>query len=196
MDFEGVQNYVIRTLEENLDTRLTYHNLAHTIDVMTAAMRLADMENVNGHDRNLLKTAALMHDMGMVRTYRDHETASTEISMEVLPDFGYTSKDIETINNMILATRIPQTANNKLEEILCDADLDYLGRDDFHILSLSLKYEWDTMDINPTSLREWYQIQVDFLSSHKYFTKSAIKLRQAIKAEYLDQIVEICQFKK
>jgi hypothetical protein len=196
MDVEGVQKYVINTLEENLDPRLTYHNLSHTIDVMTAAMRLADMENVNGHDRELLKTAALMHDMGMLRTYQDHEYASTEIASEVLPDFGYSDENIESINKMILATRIPQSAGNILEEILCDADLDYLGRDDFHILSLSLKYEWDTMNINPTSLREWYQIQVDFLSSHKYFTNSAKKLRQAAKSSYLDQIVEICQFKK
>jgi HD superfamily phosphodiesterase len=196
MNVESLQNYVIETLEENLDPRLTYHNAAHTIDVMTSAMRLADMENVNGHDRELLKTAALVHDMGMLRTYRDHEDESIAIAREILPGFGYNDEQLEKITKMILATRIPQSATNILEEILCDADLDYLGRDDYHILSLSLKYEWDLMEINPTSLREWYQVQVDFLSSHKYFTASAKKLRQSKKIEYLDQIVEICQFKK
>ncbi len=196
MDVEGLQKYIIELLEENLDPRLTYHGITHTIDVMTSAMRLADMEELNGRSRDLLKSAALLHDIGMLHKYEDHEFESAEMAEEILPGFDYEKKDIDEIKEMILSTRIPQSAANKLQKILCDADLDYLGRDDFHILSLSLKYEWDTMQINPTTLREWYQIQVDFLTNHEYFTESAQKLRNDKKMEFLDQIKEICQFKK
>ena len=35
------------------------------------------------------------------------------------------------------ATKIPQTPLTKLEEIICDADLDYLGREDFFEISRS-----------------------------------------------------------
>ncbi len=196
MYVESLQKYIIELLEENLDPRLTYHSPTHTIDVMTSAMRLADMEKLNGHNRDLLKTAALLHDIGMLHKYEEHEVESAEMAGEILPGFGYKEENIDEIKEMILSTRIPQSATSKLQRILCDADLDYLGRDDYHILSLSLKYEWDTMQINPTTLREWYQLQVDFLTNHEYFTKSAHKLRNDKKMEFLDQIKEICQFKK
>lgn len=196
MDVEGLQDYILNKLDEELDPRMTYHNSGHTLDVMISAMRLAEMEKVNGYEKDLLRSAALIHDTGMLRTYSDHEDASCEIGREILPQFGYSEEEVEKIIEMIMSTKLPQSAKNISEKILCDADLDYLGRDDFHMLSFSLKYEWDTMGINPTTLNEWYHIQVEFLSSHAYYTDSARNLRQAKKEQFLNQIREICEFKK
>jgi uncharacterized protein len=79
----------------------------------------------------LLKTACLFHDIGFTISGQDHEERGCEIAEEVLPDLNYDSDQINRIKGMIMATKIPQTPNNKLEQIICDADLDYLGRDDF-----------------------------------------------------------------
>ena len=54
------------------------------------------------------------------------------MAREILPAYGLTRDQIDTICGMIMATRIPQSPSNQLERILCDADLDYLGRDDFY----------------------------------------------------------------
>src|SRR6186713_2897321 len=43
----------------------------------------------------------------------------------------YAEEEADRICNMILATRIPQLPKTHLEEIMCDADLDYLGRNDY-----------------------------------------------------------------
>jgi uncharacterized protein len=192
MNLEGARKFILKKMEKELDPRLAYHSVEHTLDVYDAVNRLAEMEGVDNHEMNLLKTAAIYHDCGMLRTYIGHEEAGTEIVQEVLPGFSYGQQDIEVINNMIMTTKLPQNAMTLQEMILCDADLDYLGRNDFQMISMRLKYEWDVLDIKPTTLKEWYQIQIQFLESHRYFTASAIALRQDLKEKHLSQIQEIC----
>ena len=41
-----------------------------------------------------------------------------------------------------MATKMPQRPKNLLQQIICDADLDYLGRNDFFILSEKLHKEF------------------------------------------------------
>jgi len=106
---------------------------------------------------------------------------------DILPKYGYTPEQIEQVKELIYATIIPHQPKNKLEKIICDADLDYLGRDDFYEISDSLRRELrDHGKIN--SDRLWDEIQVKFLTQHKYFTKSAIKMRTAKKEEHLQAI--------
>lgn len=81
---------------------------------------------------------------------------------------------------MIMATRLPQSPLSKLAEILCDADLDYLGREDFFEIADTLKREWMQMDFI-SSDTEWNQKQLGFLSSHTYFTESAMVNRDVGK---------------
>jgi len=64
------------------------------------------------------------------------------------------------------------------------------------MISHQLKYEWDVLGINPTTLNEWYQIQINFLSNHEFFTDSALRMRKAGKQKNLDEIREICALKK
>jgi predicted metal-dependent HD superfamily phosphohydrolase len=127
----------------------------------------------------------------MLKTYIGHEFASTELTEEFLPGFGYSPSQIARINKMIMTTKLPQSATGKLEQILCDADLDYLGRDDFFMIAHRLKFEWVVQNFKPTTLQEWYLLQISFLTNHRYFTKSAIESREEKKQENLLQIKEI-----
>ncbi len=196
MNYEGAKKFILHKLEKELDPRLTYHSLAHTLDVLESAVRIAEMEKIPAKDILLLKTACLFHDSGMLVTYRGHEEASVEICRHTLPQFNYNEEDTETVCNMIKTTKLPQCAVGISDKILCDADLDYLGRPDFFMIAHRLKYEWDILGIYKTTLTQWYQIQLDFLSKHQYFTKSAITLRQSYKLENLRQIQFICNHEK
>lgn len=191
MDFTGAKKYILKELEAKQNPNLVYHSLEHTLDVLKSAINIAEMEGVSGKDLILLKTASLYHDSGMLLRYIGHEEASVEIINEVLPRFDFTDKEIDTIANMIRTTKLPQEADTFLAQILCDADLDYLGRDDFFMIAHRLRYEWNTLDINKLTLHEWYQLQINFLESHEYFTKCAIKLRQKKKMENLKQIKDL-----
>jgi len=191
MNFEGAKNFILNKLSRELDPRLAYHSVGHTLDVHDSAVRIANLEKISDDDILLLRTAALFHDSGMLITYKGHEEASVNIINDILPKFNYSDEQIERIGAMVHTTKLPQSADERLSMILCDADLDYLGREDYFMICHQLKFEWDVLNINPTSLKEWYELQIKFVGSHKYFTASAMATREEKKLLNLAQIKEI-----
>lgn len=195
MDFEGAKKYTLERLTNELNEKLHYHSVEHTIDVLDAVTRIAKLEKVNSHDLILLKTAALFHDIGFIETYKGHEEASIKIAYEVLPGYGYSDADLKIIEGLIRSTEIPQTPKTHLEEIMADSDLDYLGRDDLYVIGQRLQYEWQLHGIIST-LREWHEKQLRFLKVHNYFTKSAQKLRNKRKQENIKELETLMCVKK
>lgn len=191
MDYTGAKDFIVRKLREELKPELLYHSIEHTFDVLESAERIGTLENINGHEITLLKTAALFHDSGMLIQYIGHEEASTVLTKKYLPEFGYSDDDIRIINDMIMTTKLPQSAQTHLEKILCDADLDYLGRDDFFMIAHRLRYEWNKLEINQTNLLKWYEMQYNFLTNHKYFTKAALSTRNEKKAQNIADVKEL-----
>jgi uncharacterized protein len=191
MDFIRASEYIIQRLRAELSPALYYHCVEHTIDVYEATLRLNESENIDAHSRKLIETAALFHDAGMVIQYSNHEARSVDLIRESLPGFGYTKTEIDEISRLIMVTRLPQRAITLHEQIICDADLDYLGRDDFFIHSFRLKLEWQVNRIKITTLREWLDIQIRFLTEHHYFTNSAILLRNEKKLRLLEELKQL-----
>jgi predicted metal-dependent HD superfamily phosphohydrolase len=191
MDFENLKKDVLQMLLQELRPELHYHDINHTLDVYNSAERLARLEGVSADEELLIKAAALLHDSGMLRAYEGHEKASCQIAREMLPKYGYSEEIIGQICRMIVTTQLPQKAVTLSEKILCDADLDYLGRDDFFMIAQRLKLEWNQQKLHVTTLKEWYQLQVKFLEAHTYFTASARATRYEGKQKNLNQIKEI-----
>lgn len=190
MNFTEARNYTLNRLIKELPANLFYHDLNHTLDVCKAIDELCEEENIRGEDLILLKTAGIMHDIGFIEQYFNNEPVAVRIAMEVLPSFDYSDEQIRIISNLILATRVPQKPNNLLEMVICDADLDYLGRSDFFIISDSLKREWMANGI-VSSADEFNRKQVDFFHQHHYFTRSAREKRNAQKQEHLKEIRKV-----
>lgn len=187
MQFEEAGRYVISLLTNKLPANLYYHNLGHTLEVYNAAERLGKAEGVTGKEMKLLLTAAWFHDSGQIGGSSDHEIISCMIAREVLPQFEYTTGDIERICAIIMATKLPQSPTDYLGEILADADLDYLGSDDFFATSEKLYQELFSLG-NVKSKKEWNRKQVKFLSGHSYFTKTARAERNTKKEHNLKLI--------
>ena len=187
MEYEKIKKIILKELKENLPEHLSYHSVMHVKDVINAVEEIAVAENVGGEDLMLLKTAALFHDSGFLYGAKDHEQKSCEIAQKYLLDYGYSQPQIDKIKGMIMATKIPQSPNNKLEEILADADLDYLGRDDFFKIGDKLFDELTMFGI-VNSERDWNLLQEKFLESHHFFTKTAINNRNQKKQENLEII--------
>lgn len=182
-------DHVMNGLLPRLSKDLTYHSIHHTRDVVDQALRIAELQGIGDESELfLLKTAALYHDTGFLNTYRGHEEESCKLAENDLPAFGLTDLQIERIKGMIRATRLPQDPQNIMEEIICDADLDYLGRPDFFTIAQKLYLEMKAKGKVNTE-KEWDQIQVGFLKSHKYFTSSSQQDREPLKSKHL-QILE------
>ena len=187
MRYEEAYSFLIKKMEIGLPSYLTYHNIQHTKNVIAAAEHLAAKENISGDKLTMLKTAALFHDAGFLQDHQDHETLSCKIATKQLTEFGYSDGQIENICEIIMATKLPQSPKNHLAEIICDADLFYLGSDEYAAIAEKLYNEYEKLGI-VKSQEEWQQKQSAFLSSHQYFTDTAKKEREAQKQKTLRAI--------
>jgi len=179
----------MKMLRENLPLNLYYHCPDHTIDVIQAAERIASSERVSPNDILLIKTAALFHDTGYVRDMREHEKNGCDIAKEMLAPHHVDASEIDIICGLIMATKVPQAPKNKLEEIICDADLDYLGRDDYFTIAENLHREFTAFD-KVKNEKDWMQLQLNFLQSHRYFTHTSVQQRQPGVVENMKKIRE------
>lgn len=187
INYYKAERHIMQLLEQRLSKNLHYHSIAHTKDVVSAVERIALLEGVTDEGLFLLKSAATYHDAGFIEQYDKNEPIGVRLADEILPKYGYTKKHIDLINELIYVTAIPHKPKNKLEEIICDADLDYLGRDDFHEIADKLRRELKEHG-KIQSDRQWDEIQVTFLKNHKYFTKTANKTRKKKKKENLKEV--------
>lgn len=179
-EFQKVKRKVIGRLH-GLSSDLTYHCLNHTLDVVDQSIRIATEEQVVDYrDLHLLKIAALYHDTGFLQSYNDHEEKSCEIFLEDADRYCLKAEEKSVIINLILATRIPQRPVTLLEKIICDADLDYLGRDDFFSIGDNLRREYLSYNVISDD-EQWEQMQLKFILNHKFHTISSQKLREPAK---------------
>ncbi len=182
-----VEEFVLTKLEEGLPDNLYYHNVKHTIDVVTQVELIGRSEGVSDEEMLLLKTAALFHDMGHLINYDTHEEEGVRMAKKILPKYQYSKTQIEKICRLIEVTQMPPEPKNLLEEIMCDADLDYLGRTDFVPVSINLYKELHERN-KIDSLMEWNKMQIAFIKKHQYFTTTAQKLREVNKNKQLENI--------
>ncbi len=172
MQFQLAYKFIMGKLETALPSYITYHTAEHTENVIRAAEELAVAENVSGDDLMLLKTAALFHDAGFLHHHNEHEELSCKIARKHLPEFEYSELQVEHICRMIMATRLPQMPTDHLSELLCDADLYYLGTTTYSQYAEKLYTEFRKTSVLDSEA-QWLMRQIEFLSSHRYFTRTA-----------------------
>ena len=184
-DYAQAIAHALYLLETALAPHLTYHSYWHTQgDVMPGAVRLAQMSGINDGEISLLEVAAAYPDIGFLFTIEEHEMVGASLAAQVLPDYGFSWPEIERIINVILATRLPQSPGDLLEQCIADADLDALGREDFLERSEALRLETAALG-QEFDLITWDKRQLPFLEGHSYFTAAARTLREANKQKHI-----------
>lgn len=189
LDFNAAKDFILSELGAKLPQNLTYHGLWHTKDVYRAAGDFVQCYSLTKEDAIILETAALYHDSGFLRVYRNHEEEGCRIAAEVLPGFGYSEGQIVAINELIMATKIPQTPLNFLSELICDSDLDYIGGEDYEKIAHLLFEEFKEYHIVTTEI-QWYEMQVGFLTSHNFFSEFSREHRNPGKQKNLTVVME------
>lgn len=185
-DYAGAEKHISDLLTRDMPA-LPYHNIDHIKDVLESALRIAEAEQVSEDEISLIRLAALFHDVGFIRGAKGHEAYGAAMAKEILPAYGLNDVQIGSICSMIMATQLPQTPANKLDKILCDADLDYLGRDDFYETGARLYQELSAAGVVETE-REWNLVQRTFLQGHRYHTDFGRAQREPLKQQYLTEL--------
>jgi class 3 adenylate cyclase len=187
IQFTDIQEVILDKLERELPDFLFYHNVKHTVDVVTEVELIGWAEGCTDEEILLLKTAGLFHDAGHTLSYDDHEYQGTLLAREMLPAYGYSDEQIDRICRIIMSTKLPPRPTDLLEQIICDSDLDYLGRSDFIPVSNTLFEELKAQD-KISNLNDWNKMQVKFISGHQYFTATARRLREVNKKLQIERI--------
>jgi uncharacterized protein len=94
---------------------------------------------------------------------------------------------------MILATDPEVEPETHGEKILCDADSDNLGREDFFELDQRLREGRRLRGIDVSDDGTWYRSTLEFLKKHHYHTESQKKLREKGKQKNIKRLSEKLQ---
>ncbi|MCR6719595.1 MAG: HD domain-containing protein [Chitinophagaceae bacterium] len=165
-----------------------FHNLPHTEKVVAAANEMARHYELSPRDHFIATTAAWFHDTGYFLDGDNHEEHGAQMAAQFLRQHAVPEADIEAVRNCILATRMPQSPNNLLEEIVCDADLFHLGTEAFNDNNKNMRRELELRKGIKISKDEWRANAIKLLETHHYFTDYARNKLQVIKQFHLDKL--------
>ena len=189
-----VDQYIRALFRDELPDGIKYHDADHTLHptrgVVAAANNIAMSENISEHDRELLITAAYFHDTGYIREYDKNEPIAARMAGRILKLIGYKPDEIEKVQKMILATDLEVEPKTHAEKILCDADLDHFGREDFFKLDGKLREGLRTRGLDVSDDVKWYKGTRAIITNHQYYTQSQKKLREKEKQKNIQRLLK------
>ena len=188
-----VDEYIRDLFKDELPGGLKYHDANHTLHptrgVVAAANSIAISEKISEHDRELLIAAAYFHDSGYIREYGKNEPIAARMAGRILKLIGYQPEEIEKIQKMILATDLAVKPQTHVEKILCDADLDHFGRDDFFELDGKLREGRRIRGLDVNDDAKWYKGTLAVITNHQYYTESQKKFREKEKQKNIKRLL-------
>jgi predicted metal-dependent HD superfamily phosphohydrolase len=139
------KTYVTTLFEEKLPRQLVYHSLKHTAVVVKEAKNLGEASHLSEADQEALVLAAWFHDTGYTEVYDGHEYRSMELAGQWLNEQGYPADRIRLIQDAIRATHRDEAAETELQQLLVDADMSGMGREEFFANAELLRAEWESV---------------------------------------------------
>lgn len=189
-----VDQYIRELFKDELPAGIKYHDSNHTLHptkgVVAVANRIALSENISEHDRELVIAAAYFHDTGYIREYSKNEPIAARAAGRVLKLIGYRPDEIKKVQKMILATDLECEPQTHLEKILCDADLDHLGREDFFELDAKIREGRRERGLDVADDAKWYKATLEIIKTHPYHTESQKKLREKKKQANIKSLLK------
>ena len=172
----------VRDLFENeLSQDCLFHTINHTMDVVRNAEIIGSYSNLCEECQDVLRIAALFHDVGYVDSYEDHEVEGAARASGFLKAKNVEPYIIEQVVECILATKMPQKPKDDISRILCDADLMNMTFDDYFEHIDLMRQEWERTGKAKLNKLEAYQASLEFFKSHQYHSEYGKKILQPKK---------------
>ena len=172
-----LEEKVFEDILTNLPETLLFHSVKFAKKVYNQSFLLCRSEEIEQEDRLLVRTAALMLFTGLTQEYQNFENRSSVISREILPYFSYSESQIDQICNLILATKSPFEPNNRLEKILIDSKMEYLGRPDYSDQIKLLYQELRKVGLKING-QQFKKQQLELLFNFQFYTVAARRMRE------------------
>lgn len=167
------REHVKKLLTEQLTEDHLYHNLAHTLAVQTACLKLGEKAGLTPEELEILQLAALFHDTGHTEKYTGHEDVSHRLARYWLEAHNYPADRMERVLSCIDVTFMANRPTNELQKIIRDADLINLGSDGYLVHLQGLRHEWEVFLGQQFSDADWYKMNYKFLKGQQFYTEYA-----------------------
>jgi exopolyphosphatase/pppGpp-phosphohydrolase len=194
-DYKNLEREALTILKSDLPSQLHYHGLNHTLEVLGICNQYIERSAIDPDNACLLRVGALLHDIGFTIANKNHEEESISLAGPLMDKYGFSQADHKVVEGLIRSTRVPQMPQNLLEEIICDADLDYLGREDFYVISERLFEELKAFGL-VTNKMQWNKRQIEFMENHHYHTVFARENRQPRKEQRIRELKNFVAFQE
>lgn len=185
---DQAKDYVLAYFDTHPQTELLYHDKTHTKDVVDATMEIANHYQLNEKDFFVVMVAAWFHDIGYFDDRENHELKSASLANDFLKKNDVEAGLRDKVEQVILATKMPQKPTNLLEEIVCDGDLYHLGTDKCEENQKAMRKEIALVKGLKLSKQQWREENLAFLLSHHYHTDYAKLLLGDKKQENINKL--------
>lgn len=187
---EAVESYVMEHFHSHVGDEYVFHDFQHTYGVVEAADMIADYYKLTPVDREIVLLATWFHDLGYSEGWQEHEARGAAFAEDFLRKQEVEPQTIDLVKSCILATRLPQSPENLLEEIVCDADVSHLGNSYYWDRCGRVRQEFALTRGMIMSDQEWIDFELDFMLKHNYHTEAAYELFGEEKEKHIRQLLK------
>ena len=184
------QEYVIEYLNNHLDSKFVYHNLAHTQRVVAKAEELIVEGSYSDTEKQQLLIAAWFHDTGFTKTITGHEKESVKIAVQFLKSKNVADHDIKAISEIIMATEMNSAPKNELESLIKDADCAHISSKNYENYTSLLRKEWELTLDKKLDKSEWIEENIVFLTNHSFNSAIASQKWEKRKGKNLANLIQ------
>lgn len=195
MNHKGIiaksEKHVRALFEAHPNDIFAYHNIEHTEKVVKAASQIANHYSLNELEWQSLFVSAWFHDVGYLFVLCDgHEEKSVELAADFLDEIDAGQQLIESVREVILATKIFCTPPSLTARILADADLFHLGTPEFKETNKKMWVEMKRCFGENIPADEWQKGALRLLKKHQYHTDYCRNLLDEGKQENIEFLRE------
>ncbi len=185
-----VENFVINLLNDELDSSFVYHNVFHTQRVVEKTKELIEGMQIDEESAHVLILTAWFHDVGYTKSIEGHEEESVKIAEDFFKSKDVSEDVIKQVSELILATKMGVKPSSDLEKIIRDADCAHLGSKNFSDYTSLLRKEWELTKNHVVSDAKWNEENIQFLTSHRFYTDFAAKNWSKTESKNLAQLLK------
>ena len=187
---DKVRHHVQKFLGNKEVSQLLYHNLLHTESVVSHAIQIGDHYHLDERDAFVVGAAAWFHDTGYYNgTSKGHELRGADLATQFLKEDGIPEDIIDEVRGCILATVLPQSPKNLLQQIVCDSDLFHLGTEEFAERNKLMRKEAEQTIGKKIEKSEWRKSTIKLFQSHSFQTDYCQELLNKQKQKNLEKLM-------
>lgn len=187
---DKLQDEALSYLAGHLDKRYSYHNAQHTLEVCNGVKLFADQCDLPRSDYSALRIASIFHDFGYLERDYDNE----KLAFPYMEDFGRRFNIPQQLlilaDKLIMETAFPYFPVTPAGKLLCDADIEYIGRECFLTKAELFRQELAAGGVVYTD-EQWWKLEMEFLQKNHFFTDVCRKLRDAGRVINIGKVQDI-----